>query len=60
MKEYYFKGRELGEDAEVVVELRRQVTEEQLRLMKFALDRLLSDSPPPDIEETMILYGYTP
>jgi hypothetical protein len=43
-----------------VKDLRSMVTDEHKRLIKLALERLFSDSPPPGIEERLLEYGYAP
>jgi hypothetical protein len=60
IKQLLFKFREFGNGAKVVEDLRKEVTTEQLRLMKLASKRLLSESLPAGIEKTLLEYGFTP
>ena len=60
MKELDFKNTESGEGANDFEDLRAEVTFEQATLIDLALERMLLDSPPLGIEETLKRYGYKP
>ena len=60
MKELDFKTTVSGDGANVFEDLRAEVTFEQASLIDLALERMLLDSPPLGIEETLKKYGYKP
>ena len=60
VRKLYFEERKHEREESVVEDLRTKVTNEQVKLIKLALKRLLLDSPPAGIEKKLFEYGFAP